>query len=194
MDAIAAAKINSDEAVIIAGRIPGWMDPADLKFLFEQSRLIPDGGKIVELGSWVGRSITALLLGYPHPGLVWSIDTFDGVFKGEDAVIHLDRPPLDVFKENVYNATGMCPNIIQGNSADSAVFFEDDSIDFLFIDADHSEQGVRKDITNWLPKMKQKSIMSGHDWGYGPVQTAVNALLGAPAVTESGNIWCVQIP
>lgn len=40
---------------------------------------------------------------------------------------------------------------------------EDKSLDFIFIDADHSEEGVRSDIEHWSPKVKDNGFILGHD-------------------------------
>ena len=52
-------------------------------------------------------------------------------------------------------------------SWDAAVNFADESIDFVFIDADHSYESVKKDIEAWLPKIRKNGIISGHDYGNG---------------------------
>lgn len=52
----------------------------------------------------------------------------------------------------------------------------DESLDFVFIDADHSSQGVRKDITNWLPKVKPGGYMIGHDYTKHSVKTVVDSM------------------
>jgi hypothetical protein len=46
-----------------------------------------------------------------------------------------------------------------------AVFdFKDASLDFIFIDGDHTYEGVMNDLTLWWPKLKVGGIMSGHDY------------------------------
>ncbi len=40
----------------------------------------------------------------------------------------------------------------------------DKSLDFVFIDGDHSYEGVSKDIQLWLPKIKPGGFLSGHDY------------------------------
>lgn len=66
-------------------------------------------------------------------------------------------------------------------SAEAAKDFEDNSLDFIFIDGNHGFAHVVNDINNWAPKIKSGGIISGHDylkrkdpkWGMGVVQ-AVN--------------------
>ena len=44
--------------------------------------------------------------------------------------------------------------------------FSDASLDFVFIDADHSYEGVSADIEAWRHKVKPGGILSGHDYVY----------------------------
>ena len=50
------------------------------------------------------------------------------------------------------------------NSWDVAVYYEDASLDFVFLDGDHSYDGLKKDIIAWLPKVKKGGIICGHDF------------------------------
>lgn len=50
-------------------------------------------------------------------------------------------------------------------SVKAAKRFEDESLDFVFIDADHSDRAVREDIAAWLPKVKIGGLLCGHDYG-----------------------------
>ena len=54
--------------------------------------------------------------------------------------------------------------IVEADTAISANLFRPDSVDFLFVDADHTHEGATKDMTTWLPKMARDSIMAGHDY------------------------------
>jgi hypothetical protein len=40
----------------------------------------------------------------------------------------------------------------------------DNSLDFVFIDADHSHKGCLTDITHWAPKVKRGGVLCGHDY------------------------------
>lgn len=54
---------------------------------------------------------------------------------------------------------------------------EDASLDFVFIDADHSEEGCRRDIVDWLPKIKPTGWILGHDINWPGVLAAVEDLV-----------------
>lgn len=49
-------------------------------------------------------------------------------------------------------------------SVDAAADFEDGSLDFVYIDANHQEEPVYADITAWAPKVRAGGIVSGHDY------------------------------
>lgn len=42
--------------------------------------------------------------------------------------------------------------------------FEDNSLDFVFIDADHRYEGVRMDTLNWSKKVREGGLVAGHDY------------------------------
>lgn len=50
------------------------------------------------------------------------------------------------------------------DSSQSANLVEDGSIDFSFIDGDHSYEGCKKDIDAWLPKIRPGGMICGHDY------------------------------
>lgn len=54
--------------------------------------------------------------------------------------------------------------IIRKSSIEAAKDIEDKTLDFVFIDADHSYDGCKADILAWLPKIKDGGLLSGHDY------------------------------
>ena len=54
--------------------------------------------------------------------------------------------------------------IMQGFSVDMALKIKDKSLDFVYLDADHSYEGVMSDLEAWFPKLKKGGIMFGHDY------------------------------
>ena len=80
------------------------------------------------------------------------------------------------------------------DSVEAAKLYEDESIDFIFIDADHKYNPVVNEIKAFLPKMKRGSTMTGHD--YTPamdddnrVYDAVNDTLGKENISFVNNVW-----
>lgn len=49
-------------------------------------------------------------------------------------------------------------------SKDGALGFEDHSLDFVYIDGNHSTESVSEDIDLWLPKIKPGGLLTGHDF------------------------------
>jgi len=53
--------------------------------------------------------------------------------------------------------------VLKMSSVAAAATVGDASLDFVFLDADHSYEGVRADIAAWLPKVKSGGWIGGHD-------------------------------
>jgi predicted O-methyltransferase YrrM len=71
--------------------------------------------------------------------------------------------------------------------------FPDGSLDFVFVDADHSEDPVRQDIANWLPKVRNHGgWFGGHDYSpkFPGVIAAVDEAFPVVQIWP-GNIWGV---
>lgn len=54
--------------------------------------------------------------------------------------------------------------IIHDTSLNAAKDIEDGSLDFVFIDGEHSYKSVDEDIKAWTPKVRIGGIVSGHDY------------------------------
>lgn len=54
--------------------------------------------------------------------------------------------------------------IIHDTSLNAAKEVEDRSLDFVFIDGEHSYKSVKEDINAWAPKVRVGGIVSGHDY------------------------------
>lgn len=68
----------------------------------------------------------------------------------------------------------------------------DESLDFVFIDANHAYDYVSADIDAWTPKVKQGGIIAGDDYvnkpGYGVVQ-AVSEQIAVFRVDRHSRVW-----
>ena len=55
-------------------------------------------------------------------------------------------------------------NPIRLPSTEASNLYADNSLDFVFIDANHSYEFVKDDIKHWYPKVKKGGILAGHDY------------------------------
>jgi hypothetical protein len=63
--------------------------------------------------------------------------------------------------------------LLQAFTPQAAARFADESLDFVYLDANHSYPAVRADLRAWYPKLKVGGILAGHDYmdgyfGFGP--------------------------
>ncbi len=74
-------------------------------------------------------------------------------------------------------------------SVDAAKDFEDNSLDFVYIDGDHLYEMVKKDILSWLPKLKKGKLMIGHDYDLPAVKRAVDEFCKKNKIKLHGESW-----
>ena len=159
--------------------IDGWFDYEDLYEKF--SNILKDNDKFVEVGVWKGRSICflgQLLVIKDKKPEVFAVDTFKGSQNEEAHLNEVDRlggSTLPVFKRHL-NELGLEGIIspIEKESVEASHLFEDNSLAGVFIDANHSYEGVSQDIKSWYPKVVENGWMAGHDWDSEEVSKAVN--------------------
>lgn len=53
---------------------------------------------------------------------------------------------------------------VKVKSAEASKLFDDESLDFVYIDGNHEYQAVLEDITLYYPKVKKSGMISGHDY------------------------------
>lgn len=59
---------------------------------------------------------------------------------------------------------GARAQVLRGNSVDMAKRVPDASLALVYVDGDHSYEGVLNDITAWLPKVAPGGVMAFHDY------------------------------
>lgn len=66
---------------------------------------------------------------------------------------------------------------IKEKSVDAARLIADNSLDFVYIDGDHTYKSVTDDILLYFPKVKKGGLFSGHDYGFRSVKRAVDEFI-----------------
>ena len=131
--------------------------------------------RVVEVGTRTGRTGRHVLRYCPQIERLWAID--------------LAPPPTAMF-EGLDRVT-----FVRGYSDACAKDFEEESVDLVFLDADHSEEWVRRDLEAWLPKVRLGGIVAGHDYGaprYPGVKISVDRFFQGhahPVRLEANRVW-----
>ena len=154
--------------------IVGWMSGDELNFLYKSAKKMKS---IVEIGSYKGRSTLALLEGCK--GTVVAIDTWLG-----SPGLNMDGTEYDTFLENTKDYDNL--EILKKDSVDAAENI--DEVDMVFIDGEHTYEGVKRDIEAWLPKTKKLICGHDHDDEFPGIIKAVAEMIGeVDGVVDS--IW-----
>ena len=141
-----------------------WFSYPDLyKRIVDNSQ---DGARLVEVGSWEGRSASfmAVEIINSNKDIKFDcVDTWKGSIEHANYDIIIEDKLYDVFLSNIEPVKHVI-NPIRMTSIEASKLYEDNSLDFVFIDASHEYEDVKEDILAWLPKVKIGGILAGDDY------------------------------
>lgn len=154
----------------------------------------------VEVGVWRGLNASRLLKDNKNLFLYlvdrWKYpDENDSYFHGKDTMVtkNTQKDFDKAYEETISNLKKYKGRfrIIKTDSISASESFEDNSLDFVFIDGDHTYEGALKDIESWYPKVKNGGFISGHDYD-GPerhfgVKDAVDDFFGKENIIKDDN-------
>lgn len=163
--------------------IQGWFDFADI--YQDRVNQAKDGAHFVEVGSWLGKSAVFMADAIKKSGKGIAFDCVDNWIGGSEgganvtacrsAVQASGRDLFGEFTDNLIRCgVGGYVNPIRSDSTEAANRYADGSLDFVFIDADHEESAVMRDLLAWWPKVKAGGILAGHDYHEIGPQNAAN--------------------
>ena len=175
----------------------GWFDYRDFYLHIIQN--LKDGSHLVEVGCWMGKSGGYLVEKSKELGKNFQIDfvdTWDGDVNVPYQIDLIRQNGKDhiyeIFKSNIFNIDyEFSGKIIRMDSSKASGLYDDNSLDFVFIDADHSYEKVLEDIKAWLPKIKIGGILAGHDYDFEGVKKAVWETFG-DLPEHKGHVWCFE--
>ena len=183
--------------ITIAETIHGWMTRPELRWLFETARSLPPGSSWVELGTWKGRSFFAVAMGLRSGSTLTAVDSFTSAHTALPIVPTRDwvRDHFEIVLSTVRKLRpDLRLEVICDDSAESSSSFPAESVDVVFFDADHSEQGLARDFGAWLPTAKPNAILCGHDYsgGFPGIQSLVDERFPERVVVPETSIWVAK--
>jgi len=90
---------------------------------------------------------------------------------------HVPQVKLDGFYDEVIERmNGKSYAHIREYSHEAVKRFKDNTLDFVYIDANHEFESVIEDMEIWFPKLKLGGILSGHDYVERKGQNVIGAV------------------
>jgi predicted O-methyltransferase YrrM len=174
-------------------KLEGWFDFPNLYHSLVKTH---DNANFVEVGSWQGKSASFMAVEIINQNKnikLHCVDTWEGSIEHANDDIIKNQLLYDTFLKNIEPVKSVI-NPIKMSSRDAARTFDDNSLDFVFIDAAHDYESVREDIYAWFPKLTPGGILAGHDKTWPGVVKAVNEFLsctGLPLHIMDRDVWGV---
>jgi predicted O-methyltransferase YrrM len=169
-------------------QIDGWFNhQAAYDYLIHN---MPQDGKFVELGAWLGKS-SAYLCDTATYQEITIVDTWKGS-PNELTTTHKLATQQNIYNLFVENMGTRKYKAIKATSKAASKKFANESLDVVFIDLTHTYEAVKEDIKLWLPKVKKGGFIAGDDYheNWKGVIQAVDELL--PRAWFIDDCWIYQ--
>ncbi len=147
---------------------------------------------MIEIGSFIGEST---IIFAKHFKDVIAIDPFLPDYDPQDPTCNSGFNFEEVFQEFKDRIEEEKEKVkIYRMKSDDAVNILKDEYDFIYIDGLHTYEGVKQDIINYQPLLKEGGVIGGHDYGtrhphLQGVTKAVDEMFGKPDKTFKDGSW-----
>ena len=146
--------------------VDGWMSPDQGATLYDSARRCPDGGTIVEIGSFRGRSTIVLATAADPSVTVIAIDPHAGNDRGPQEIDgYEDEAESDhaVFNANLARA-GVSDRVRHLRMfSDDALAEVDGDLDVVYVDGAHRYAPALTDIRSWGERLAPGGTLLIHD-------------------------------
>jgi predicted O-methyltransferase YrrM len=143
----------------------------------------------IEIGTCRAESTNYLLSKCPNISKLTTIDPYKGYvdWKGEITQETVDKF-MSIAEKNL-KEFGDRVSMLRSPSVDAAKNFDDESVDFIFVDGDHSYAATLADCVAYYPLLKKGGFFCGHDYSsIQDVNRAVNDFRDQKKITAPINL------
>ena len=144
--------------------VEGWLTEAQAARLDRCARAVPGGGRIVEIGSFRGRSTIVLARAAAAGAEIVAIDPHLGSDRGPQEIAarpELGEQDTQIFRANL-ERHGVLDRVRHVRMLSSQAPLED-AIDVLYVDGAHRFGPARDDLVRWGARVRDGGTMLVHD-------------------------------
>ncbi len=179
--------------------VPGWLNDSEGRLLAKYAA----GKRVLEVGSYKGRS-TIWMARVAES--IFCVDKWDGSCTptpGDTLPDFLANVKRHAVIDKITTGGGTLAQVKKAQTSHPTlgdfVNPEFGQFDFIFIDGDHSEEGVKSDIEEALSLLAEDGVMAFHDYGRPTdpgVKKMVDALLletGSELLEKTGTVAVIKV-
>jgi hypothetical protein len=183
--------------------INGWFDFQDI--YLEMVQKANDNSHFVEIGCFLGKSTAFMGVEILNSGKKIKFDVIDSFEGNPESTVHkaiLEGNGIfnsqqfhDKFTNNLFPVIESIHRVMKHFSYEVVDRYADRSLDFVFQDASHTYENLKRDLEDWFPKVKVGGYFGGHDYhekSWPGVVKAVNEFFGEGKFQIRGNSWLIQ--
>lgn len=160
--------------------------------LIEFCKCFPPEWSIVEVGTYSGEATTHFA---DHFKQVFCIDTWEPIGEISTSMDNYNYQ-LDEAEQAFNLLRAKKKNIIKlkGREEDLCDAFSDNSLDIVYLDADHRRDPLREEVVRWMTKVKPGGVLAGHDYHATTpdVILVVNEFFRQPIAVFPDHSWYVR--
>lgn len=183
-------KLNDEDFMTIAELGNKWpYDWVSVMGLAPYIRRLGDNVTGIEIGTCRAESTAYLLAECSNIAKIHTVDPYKAY---DDWVGNINQEIVDKFmmiaQENL-KPYGDRFEMVRLTSAEAAAKFEPESVDFIFVDGDHSYDATLADCKAYYPLLKKGGFFCGHDYSsIEAVSRAVNDFRNEHGITSPINL------
>ena len=138
--------------------------------------VLPEKAVCAEIGTWKG-NFAAVILEHRRPAHLYLVDPWEHRAEGdyadasyggkmEGGQVSMDAMYDEVAARFSAEVESGQVEILRQRSTDAAAALPDESLDWVYIDGDHSYEGVKADLEAYFRTVKPGGLMAGDDYGH----------------------------
>ena len=145
-----------------------------------------------EIGVCLAASTELFMKNVPNIKKYYAIDNYPTYIDWNGADFNEERQSLmKQYAADVLKPYKEKIEFVYEDSSDFANSLENESLDFIFIDGDHSYEGFSKDLNNYFSKVKKGGIVSGDDITLTSIDKGLNDFFAEnkPEIKTNNKMW-----